>query len=82
MSKTREILIAVASLLLLAVIVIVVMVTGFLITQGLMRIGVGYEYFSYVYYVIIGVSTGISLGFGYVIAKRLFDSLFSTERLK
>jgi hypothetical protein len=77
MSKKREILIATASLLLLAVIVIIVMVVGFLITQGLIRIGVGYQFFSYIDSVIIGVSTGISLGFGYVIAKRLFDAMFS-----
>jgi len=77
MSKTRELLIATASLLILVIIMVVVMMGGFLITQGLMRVGVGYEFFSYVGYMVMGISTGISLGFGYVIAKRLFDALFS-----
>jgi hypothetical protein len=76
MERKREILIATVSLLLLAVIIIVIMMVVFLITQGLMRIGVGYQYFSYISDVVMGVSTGISLGFGYVIAKRLFDALF------
>ena len=54
-----------------------VMVITFLLFQGLDMIGIDFGYFtSYIINVVNGLSIGIGVGFGYVIAKRLFDAIF------
>lgn len=53
------------------------MVITFLLFQGLDMIGIDFGYFtSYIINVVNGLSIGIGVGFGYVIAKRLFDAIF------
>lgn len=53
------------------------MFTTFFVIQGLDNIGIELGFFtSYVVSVINGLSIGIGAGFGYVIAKRLFDAIF------
>ncbi len=74
MEKKREVVRAIISLILLAVIITLIMVIIFLIVQGLGKIGIDLGVFSSI---IInatnGVLIGIGIGFGFVVAKRLFD---------
>lgn len=77
MEKKKEILKAIISLILLAVIITLIMIIVFLLVQGLSKIGVDLGYFSSIIInAVNGVLIGIGVGFGFVVAKRLFDITF------
>jgi len=74
MEKKKEVLRAILSLILLAVIITLIMLVIFLLMQGLDAIGISFGYFSSIIITSVnGVLMGIGIGFGFVIAKRLFD---------
>ena len=77
MEKKKIILTTLISLILLSIIITLVMFTTFLLIQGLRNIGIDLGFFtSYVITIVNGLSIGIGVGFGYVIAKRLFEAIF------
>ncbi len=77
MEKKKEVIKAIISLILLAVIITIIMVVTFLILMSLDEIGISLGWYSgYIWYCIMGVLAGIGAGFGFVIAKRLFDVTF------
>jgi len=77
MEKKREVIKAIISLILLAIIITIIMVVTFLILQGFDTIGIELGYFSATIWTgINGVLMGIGAGFGFVVAKRLFDITF------
>ena len=77
MNKKNDVIKAIISLTLLAVIITIIMVVTFLILTGLDEIGIFSRLYSgYIWYGIAGVLAGIGAGFGFVIAKRLFDFTF------
>ena len=74
MEKKKEVIRAILSLILLAVIITLIMVIIFLLIQGLQAIGIDFGYFnSIIVNATNGVLIGIGVGFGFVVAKRLFD---------
>jgi len=75
MGKKREIGIAVMSLIILAAILLVIMIFSLVLSQVLSNLRI-YSLSSYMMYGVLGLSIGLSVGFGYVISKRLFDALF------
>jgi hypothetical protein len=79
--KRREVLIAIESLLILAVIVIALLFITYFVILGfnVLRFDLVRSFVGYIGYVVMGLSIGISLGFGFVIAKRLFGALFPPE---
>jgi len=76
MEKKREIGIAIISLGVLALILLLILVFSILVSLILDSMRDTYMIGTYFVYVILGLSIGLSTGFGYVISKRLFDALF------
>jgi len=74
MVKKKEIGIAILSFVILALIMLVIMVFSIILNEVLKNSGI-YSVMSAITYVILGSSIGISAGFGYIIAQRLFDAL-------
>lgn len=76
MVKKREIGIAFVCFVILALIMIVIMVFSIALNELLKNSGI-YSIMSTLTWVILGTSIGISAGFGYIIAQRLFDALLT-----
>ncbi len=79
MVKKKELGIAVASFGVLAVIMLVIMGFSILIFEILDTLH--FPASSVIMYVLLGGSIGISAGFGYVIAQRLFDALLDKKTI-
>ena len=74
MVKKREIGIAVLCFVILALIMLAILGFTLLINEIYKFTGI-YLLGYYTIYVVLGVAIGISAGFGYIIAQRLFDAL-------
>lgn len=72
--RKREVGIAIVSFGILAVIIIVLMILAIVIYRILDVFNVS-MISSFMMYILLGVSIGISAGFGYIVAQRLFDAL-------
>ena len=69
-----EIVRAILSLILIAVLAVVIMVIIWQFLEALGNIGIKFGVFSiYIINAVQGVLMGIGAGFGFVVAKRLFD---------
>jgi len=67
-------------LIILALIMLVIMVFSIAVSELMDNFHV-YTVSSVMMYTILGLSIGLSTGFGYVISKRLFDALFEKNRV-
>ena len=76
MVKKREIGIAILSFVILAIILLVIAGFSILLIDILKNLSL-YTFNSIITYVVLGSSIGISAGFGYIIAQRLFDALLN-----
>jgi uncharacterized membrane protein YeiH len=74
MVKKKEIGIAILSFVILALIMLVVLVFTVALSEVLKNTGIS-SAMGTITWVVMGASIGISAGFGYVIAQRLFDAL-------
>jgi hypothetical protein len=76
MVKKREIGIAILCFVILALIMLAIL--GFtLLMQEIFHFTGIYQFWYYTIYVVLGAAIGISAGFGYIIAQRLFDALLN-----
>ncbi len=76
MVKRREIGIAILCFVILGLILVAIMVLAIALNEFLRHTGF-YSIMSTMTYVILGASIGISAGFGYVIAQKLFDAFLA-----
>jgi formate hydrogenlyase subunit 3/multisubunit Na+/H+ antiporter MnhD subunit len=79
MVKKRELGIALLSFVILGLIMLVIMVISIVLSETFKNLEI-YSVMSIITYVILGSSIGISAGFGYVIAQRLFDALLDKKQ--
>lgn len=76
MVKKKELGIALLSFVILALIMLAIVVFSIAVNELLKNSGI-YSVMSTITWVILGASIGLSAGFGYVIAQRLFDALLT-----
>jgi hypothetical protein len=76
--RKREVGIAILSFGILAAIMVVILVFTIVIYRILDILDVSMVT-SFMMYILLGASIGISAGFGYIVAQRLFDALLDTK---
>jgi hypothetical protein len=76
MVKKREIAIAILCFVILALIMLAILGFTLLMEEIFHFTGI-YPFGYYTIYVVLGAAIGISAGFGFIIAQRLFDALLN-----
>ncbi len=74
--KKKELGVALLSFVILALITVAIVIFSIAINESLKNSGI-YSVMSTITWVVLGASIGISAGFGYAIAQRLFDAFLT-----